>query len=309
VWAGTGDSITGGTGPMLIAGNAANNMKITGGAGDLGVFNLGKGNNVTGSTSGFTFVGDGYAGGGGNTIGGGASTVSGTIFGFTFPAGTVIIGGNQDVINGAGGTMLINSLVTSGDSITGGAGGATVWGGTGTTVTGGAGALQYNVGINSSVSGGAGQLNAFALGTGNKVTGGSSGTDFIDDSYAGGGSNVLTGGTAATRIIGGGGDTIVAGSGALQAEIKTGFGTETVNLGSQGAGGAGVRDVASVGGGTAATVTGWNVSTDVIESVTNVTGTTFTGTSTVVGGNTVLTFTDGNTMTIVGVAAGIKFST
>ena len=167
--------------------------------------------------------------------------------------------------------------------------------------------LQYNLGINSKVTAGPGKLNAFALGSGNTIGGGSSGTDFIDDSYAGGGNNRLVGGTGATRIIGGGGDTIAGGAGALQAEIKTGFGTETVNLSASGSAD-GVRDVASVGGGTAATVTGFSTANDVIESATNVTAGVFTGTSTVVAGNTVLTFTDGNQMTIIGVTSGIKFT-
>jgi len=180
VWAGNGDVISGGTGPMLVAGNSANNMKITGGAGDFVVFNLGKNNTVSGSTSGFTFIGDGYPGGGGNTIGGGASSVSGSIFGFTFPAGTVIIGGNGDVINRANGTMLVNAL-NGGQTVNGGLGAATVWAGPGGAVNGGPGAMQFNVGGGTKVTGGTGPLNAFFLFPGNTITGGSAlGKDEID---------------------------------------------------------------------------------------------------------------------------------
>jgi hypothetical protein len=284
-------------------------MKITGGTGDLGVFNLGKGNNISGSTAGFTFVGDGYAGGGGNTIGGGASSASGTIFGFTFPAGTVIIGGNGDVINGANGTMLVNAL-NGGQTVNGGLGAATVWAGPGGAVNGGPGAMQFNVGGGTKVTGGTGPLNAFFLFPGNTITGGSS-TNVINDAYGVGGNSSLIGGIGSSTIFGGTGDTIQGGTGTLEAKIFLGFGPETVNLGS---GVAGVRDVPSVAGGgtggTPVTVTGFaNNAANVIETP-NFDGTKFTGTSSSSAAGTLLTFTDGNTMLIAGVASvgAIKFT-
>jgi hypothetical protein len=307
VWAASGDSFTGGAGADTIAGNGGSNMKITGGTGNLTAFNFGTGNSVTGSTSGFTFVGDGY-GGSANTIGGGASSGPGTdAGGVSFTQGTEIIAGNKDVINGGSGTMLVNALGASGVTVTGGSGAATVWGGAGGAVTGGSGALQFNDGVGTKVTGGAGALNAFQLGAGNTISGGSS-TNVINDAYGLGGNSSLIGGAGSSTIFGGSGDTIQGGTGALEARILQGFGTATVNLGTAASG---VRDVASVVGsaGTKATVTGFLTASDVIESATNVTGTTFTGTSSVSGGNTLLTFTDGNTMTIVGVTTGIKFTT
>jgi hypothetical protein len=283
-------------------------MTAIGGAGNLTTFNFGTGNSVTGSTSGFTFVGDGY-GGSANTIGGGASSGPGTdAGGGSFTQGTEIIAGSKDVINGGSGTMLVNALGASGVTVTGGSGAATVWGGKGGAVTGGPGALQFNDGVGTKVTGGAGALNAFQLGAGNTIGGGSS-TNVINDAYGAGGTSLLIAGIGSSTIFGGSGDTIQGGTGALEARILQGFGPETVNLGS---GVSGVRDVVSVGGGgTAATVVGFaNNTGNVIESATNVTGTTFTGTSSVVGGNTLLTFTDGNTMLIAGVTSvgAIKFT-
>jgi hypothetical protein len=157
------------------------------------------------------------------------------------------------------------------------------------------------------VTGGAGPLNAFALAPGNTIAGGSS-TNVINDAYGFGGVSSLIGGAGSSTIFGGSGDTIQGGTGALEARILQGFGSQTVNLGS---GVSGVREVVSVGGGTGATVTGFNTTIDVIESATGVNSSgALTGgaTSTVTGGNTVISFTDGNILTIVGVTAGIKFS-
>jgi hypothetical protein len=305
---------------MTVNGAVASHVKITGGAGNLTVFNLiGTGSSVNGSTSGFTFVDDNY-GGSGNTIGGGAGNGPGKDPGTgTFAQGTEIIGGKGDVILGGSGTMLVNleKPGVTGVSVSGGSGAATIWGGAGDTITGGSGALQFNGIGGSSVTGGAGVLNAFNLGTGNTITGGSSGTDFIDDSYAGGGNNRLIGGTAATRIIGGSGDTISGGAGALSAEIKTGFGSETVNLATVPSGSADVvRDVSVGGAGTKSTVTGFSTSNDSIASATSVnpgggTGPSALGvgaTATASGSDTLITFADSSTMLVVGVAPGaIKF--
>jgi hypothetical protein len=308
VWAATGDSIAGGSGPMFAAGNGASNMKITGGAGNLTTFNFGTGNSVTGSTTGFTFVGDGY-GGSGNTIGGGGGNGPGTDpAGGSFTQGTEIIAGNKDVINGGSGTMLVNALGASGLTVTGGSGAATVWGGTGGADTGGPGALQFNDGVQTKVTGGAGALNAFQLGAGNTITGGSS-TNVINDAYGAGLNSLLIAGAGSSTIFGGSGDTIQGGTGALEARILQGFGPQTVNLGS---GVSGVRDVSVVGSAvTKATVTGFNTASDVIESATSVVAGALTlpASSTVTGGNTVISFTDGNIMTIVGVTTGIKFTT
>jgi hypothetical protein len=312
VWAGTGDTFIGGSGADTVTANTgANNMKITGGTGNLTVFNIGKANTVTGSTSGFTFIDDNY-GAGGSTISGGGGNGPGTdAGGGSFTQGTEIIAGKGDVILGGSGTMLVSLQKpgVTGVSVSGGSGASTIWGGPGDTITGGSGAMQFNGIGGSSVTGGAGALNAFDLGKGNTVSGGSS-TNFIDDSYGGGGNNLLTGGAGGTTIIGGSGDTIVGGPGSLEARIKTGFGAETVNLSASGSSD-GVRDVSNGGPGTAATVTGFNTANDVIESATNVTGGgVFTGSSSSTAAGTTLVFADGNTMFIAGVTnvASIKFT-
>jgi hypothetical protein len=376
VWAGTGDKITGGAGAMTVAGNGeaslggAINVKVTGAAGNLTMFNLGHGDSVTGSTSGWTFVDDNYPNGGGNTIVGGAGngTVT-TPLGTTVAAGTYIIGGTGDAIAGGSGTMLVNAL-KGGMSVTGGGGASTVWGATGDlitagtgfmevagggstiiggasgtsmlvidgakdsvkagagatsviggandTVTGGAGFLQFSAGTGTALTGGAGSVFAANLFTGNSIVGSTGSTTFMDDSYTDpanpskftGGTNTLVGGAGASTIIGGPGDSVVGGAGALEALFRNNLtGSETVDL-STGIGAAGVRDVSIAGGvGSKITVTGFATAGDKIESSQSVDGTgKFVGTSTVVGGNTTLTFVDGTTMTLLGVSDPTKIS-
>src|SRR5204863_3117183 len=117
-------------------------------------FNLGHGDSVTGSTSGFTFVDDNYPNGGGNTIvgGDGNGTVT-TPLGTTVAASTYIIGGTGDAIAGGAGTMLVNAL-KGGMSVTGGVGASTVWGATGDLITAGTGFMEV-AGGGSTINGGA----------------------------------------------------------------------------------------------------------------------------------------------------------
>jgi len=385
VWAGTGGQITGGTGAMTVAGinqvgdqslNSANN-KVSGGAGNLTVFDMGKGNVITGSTSGFTYVDDNYAGGGGNTITGGAG--NGPVTnpgGGTVSQGSWIIGGQGDLITGGTGTILVNAL-NGNMTVNGGAGAATVWGatgdkifggsgamqvsgnaltatggtgslfviggssdsviagggtttviaGAGNTVTGGVGTLQLNQGVGSTLVGGAGSVKAFDLGTGNSITGSTSGPTSIDDSYTDfttgaftGGANTLVGGAGSSTIIAGPSDSIVGGAGALEVILRSNLtGSETINL-SAGASSDGVRDDDVAGTselGSKSTVFGFQSGADFIRSATSVAvggGTgpgalTGTATAVFVGGNTVITFNDLSTMTVIGVAPGaIKFT-
>jgi hypothetical protein len=375
VWAGTGDSITGGAGALTVVGDGeaslggASKVTIVGGAGNLTAFNLGHGFNVTGSTSGFTFVDDNYSGGGGNTIVGGAKDgVVTTPLGSTVAAGTFIIGGTGDLITGGAGSMLVNALKggmtvnggtgvstvwgAAGDSITGGtgfmqagggkstivggatgsmlviggaedtikAGGGTmtVIGGSKDTVTGGAGSLQFNAGTATTLTGGAGAVSAFNLGISNSISGSTGAFTFIDDSYTSlsdptkftGGLNTLVGGLGASRIIAGPGDSVVARSGPLETEIRSNLNaSETVDL-SAGTSSDGVRDVSVLGGlGAKVTVTGFATVADKIESAQSVDSSgKFIGVSTVVGGDTLLTFLDGTTMTLVGVSDPTKIT-
>lgn len=297
VWAATGDQIIGGAGALLAAGDKANNMTIAGGAGDLTAFNFGTGNSVTGSTAGTTFIDDNY-GGSGNTLVGGAGS-------------TTVISGPGDVVRGGAGAMLLNALAGTA-TITGGGGPTTVWGATNESIIGGSAALQVagNAAAGETIAGGAGNLFAFNLGKNNSVVGSSSGTTFIDDNYGGGGSDTLKGGAGATTIIAGASASIIGGAGALQVGLYSTYTGDTIDLTAAGRGAASLRDNGVAGFKGSSTVTGFNASTDVIQSATSAPAGTFIGTSSSPGGNTTLTFVDGSTMTLIGVAdiGGIKFT-
>lgn len=372
VWAASGDVITGGAGAISVTGNSGNNMKITGGAGSLSAFNLGKGNTVTGSSSGFTFIDDSYSGGGNNTIGGGSGTgsaINPQTGNVAASQATFIKGGSGDVINAGASTTLVDANSKGSMSVNGGSGAITVWGGPGDVVTGGAGAmqidgdqisvtggsgnlnviqgksqtvtggsggttvagglaetvkggsglLQFTGGTGASVSGGAGDMKAFNLGSGNTIGGSTGAGSFtlIDDTYTNisgkvftGGTNTLGGGAGSVTVFAGPSDSVVAGTGTLEAVIRSNItGQETVNL-SAGPNQDGVRDANVAGAsGAVVTVTGFATATDKIESAQSVTATgSFLGTSTIAGGNTTLTFLDGTTMTLIGVSDPTKIS-
>jgi len=180
-------------------------------------------------------------------------------------------------------------------------------------VTGGAGAMQFNAGTGTTLTGGAGGVSAFNLGTGNSIVGSTAAATFMDDSYTNpadatkftGGTNTLVGGAAASRIIAGPSDSVVAGAGGLEAEIRSNLaGSVTV---AAGAGADGIRD-ANVGAGTTkVTVTGFATASDKIESAQSgaalVTASSKDG-----GGNVILNFIDGTTMTLIGVTDPTKIT-
>jgi serralysin len=200
----------------------------------------------------------------------------------TVNSNITVAGSSGDTIVGspfANDTTLIdasgaNQLTIPGpETITGGAGPTTVWAATGDNITGGAGSLFVagNGGNNMQITGGSGNLTAFNFGTGNTVTGSSSGTSVINDAY-GGGSNTITGGAGATTVFAGIGDTISRGAGALTLEDRQ--------------------------RGSTSTVTGFNIATDDIQ--TNSFIGFFLGTSKSDGmGGTILTFADGSTINLV----------
>lgn len=278
---GIGDLITGGSGPMLV--NALKGgMAVNGGGGSSTVWGA-PGDTITGG-AGFM-----QAGGGKSSIVGGAA------------------GSSMLVIDGAS------------DTVKAGAGSITVIGGSADAVTGGAGTMQFNGGTGTTVTGGAGAISAFNLGTGNNITGSTStvaGSTFMDDTYTNpggttftGGTNTLSGGGGASRIIAGPSDSVIAGTGSLEAEIRSNItGSETVDL-SKGTSSDGVRDVSVVGGaGAAVTVTGFATASDKIESATS-SGATLVATSTKDGGgNVILNFVDGTKMTLIGVTDPTKIT-
>ncbi len=100
------------------------------------------------------------------------------------------------------------------ETVTGGAGNTTVWGGKGDVITGGAGFMQVNdSGATGSqtVTGGAGALSIFDIGKNFSVTGSTAGTTFFDDTYSvsGAAGSVAIGG--GSSIVGGSGTTLLAG--------------------------------------------------------------------------------------------------
>jgi len=200
------------------------------------------------------------------------------------------------------------------------AGGATtVQGGANISVSGGAGPLQFagnddlaGGAAGATVIAGSGSLYAFNLGNKAKITGSTLNTTLIDDSYGKGGSGILTGGRAASTILGGNADSIVGGQGTLQVGLGSNISGATVDLTAGGRGPAAIRDNSVIGasGGTS-TVNGFNTLTDLIAAATSSPTGTFLGSSKSDGsGGTILTFLDGSTMDIAGVASvsSIKFT-
>jgi hypothetical protein len=243
-------------------------------------------------------------------LGTGAQTVIGS-------KGDTIVGGN------AGSALQVIDLTGTNDEVTAGP----------MTAIGGAGSLFVEAGDHDSISGGGGSLIVMA-GSFGTIAGGSGSTtvfgggpvsasefhprdgmDFRDtgDTF---GPDTVIGGSGPVTVFGGDGDSIIGGSGTLLVDISAqskihgsspstaGSGSETIDLGA-GTGAATLRDI-SVPGGTgplaATTVTGFSTVTDVIASKTSVSHSgEFLGTSSVSAGNTTLTFTDGSTMTLVGI--------
>ena len=157
--------------------------------------------------------------------------------------------GSNDTVVGAPGDTIVGSAISgvvqtifggTSDSISGGADTTNVVAAAFDTVAGNAGALTV-FGATSghlSITGGAGGLKAFDLGQKNVVTGGS-GPVFIDDSYAGGGSSTLTGGTGIANFLkGGNGDLLIGGNVGLTGQtIMDGHvGTNETIIGGFGAG-------------------------------------------------------------------------
>lgn len=190
--------------------------------------------------------------------------------------------GNGDDSNGNGDHghhHTVPGAVASNDSITGGSGPMTVIGGTSDSIKGGTGSLFVEDVTNSTVSAGTG---------GTTVVGGNN--DVINDSVSG---SLLVDIESRSSKKRDGDSPSVAGSGA-----------ETVNLGAS-HGMTTLNDISVPGGSgprAATTVTGFSTALDVIESKTSVNPHGhFLGTSSVAGGNTVLNFVDGSTMTLVGI--------
>ena len=136
--AGAATTVQGGAGGLEVDGGPAfaGSAQIIGGAGNLSVFAIGKGDTIAGGT-GANSINDAYGGGGNSNITGGNGTVVGT-----GGVNTLVIGAVGDTIIGGTGTMSVNGI--AGSMVIGVQGGnTTVQGGTGDTIIGaGAGTLQ-----------------------------------------------------------------------------------------------------------------------------------------------------------------------
>ena len=291
---------------------------------------------VTGSIEGTTNIGVAILGGAGDNIGligntgnelidasAGSQTVTGGA------GGTTVWGGKSDLITGGAGNLQVDDLTPSvggAEKITGGSGNLFVFNvGKSVTVTGSTLGTTfiddtYGSGGNSSITGGTGTAtsvfgglftaNTDIIGAAGDTITGQSGSMYVNAQL---GSQTVTGGSGAATVLGGNLDVIVGGSGSLRVDITAKrSGSEQITLGT----GADVlRDVSNPGGtgpAAATTVTGFNTTLDTIASATSVLPPTQFGTviSSSTGGNTTLTFADGSTMTLVGVASigAIKFT-
>ena len=270
------------------------------------------------------------------TLGTGAQTVVGstgdTIFGgnggrdpqvidLTGTAGKSVAG-PMTVVGGAG-PLFVEAR--NSDSITGGSGPLTVFGGTSDTITGGPGPLTVLGDMSDTITGGSGPLTVLGD-MSDKITGGSGALTVLggtSDTITGGTGGLfidavtksaISAGTGGTTVLGGDNDVVHdSGSGPLSVDIMSrsgifpltaGSGAETVDLGA-GHGPTTLRDTSVWGGSgplATTTVTGFSTTHDIIASDTSVTSNGhFEGTSTVSGGNSILTFVDGSKMTLVGI--------
>jgi hypothetical protein len=225
--------------------------------------------------------------------------------------GDLVNAGPMTAIGGAG-PLIIEA--GSGDSIVGGTGPTTVFGG------GRAGPGRSFGGDNDgNPHRGDGERDHGRNddGFGGGTVSGGPGRDRHDDQSGAGlfGNDTIVAGSGPMTVFGGGGDSITGGSGALLVDINSqdrvhgkspsiaGSGSEMIDL-TASSGAATLRDVSVAGGSgdaAATTVMGFS-DAEVIASKTSVSHAgEFLGTSSVSGGSTILTFTDGSTMTLAGI--------
>ncbi|HVC55829.1 MAG TPA: hypothetical protein VND95_07725 [Stellaceae bacterium] len=240
-----------------------------------------------------------------------------------------VTGSGGDTISGstvAGNTQLIDASNTNPgvnpgpETITGGAGNTTVWAAAGDNVTGGAGAITVagNAMNNMTISGASGNLETFNFGTGNSVTGATTGTTFIDDNYGGSG-NVLIGGggggsvTAPNglvvpdgtymvagindQVFGGSGSTLINAIPRAGSTITAGTGSDQIwaGTGESIIGSTGLLYVAGDGGGSD-TITGGGGAATVVGGATD----------SVTAGTGAMLYSNGNTSTLTGGSGNLE---
>lgn len=321
VGAGTGDSIAGGAGPETVFGggpathNGRDDDNHGRGNGHSDDQHHGRGDNHgqgqghdrgqghdQGRGNGHDDGHGGAGGFGGNTISGGTGPMT-------------VLGGRNDLITGGSGALTVREIPGASG------GGDTIVGGSGTNLILDRHTSGHNMitGGTGTVTGAGGQaVNTFVVSDRGDTVTGSSGSLSVN---GGMGHTTINAGLGGTTVDGGNRDVINnLGDGSLLVDIASrskgsvrGGGMETVNLGA-GHGATTLRDISVPGGNghhggshpggnlAETTVTGFSAVSDVIASATSVDkGGEFLGSSAVSGGNTVLTFIDGEKMTLVGI--------
>ena len=232
-------------------------------------------------------------GGAGDTINGSTGSGSATIIG---AAGDTITGGSgTDQINGDAGPELI----------TGGSGATTIWGGAGDTVSGGSGSTVIVSGGDEALAGGSGATTIWGsagdtingstgsgttaiIGAANSTITGGSGTDLIN---ATAGSELVVGGSGTTAVWAGAGDTVVSGTGNLDVTINHASYPGALLVGDDG-----VKGNATVTGFSQSVGDRIGFANQTAEAINNVVATAQSS-----NGNTLITFPDGGTMTLIGI--------
>lgn len=217
-------------------------------------------------------VSQSVSGSAGDTITAGNGAGSSLLVDASNARGDIVVGPETIIGGGAQETV----WAARGDSIVGGSGGMTVAGNGSNSPPGGSGSMT--------IVGGTGDLMVFDVGTTNSITGSSSGSTFIDSSYAGDGQNTITAGSGTSPVTLAG---ITAGN-----FIKIGIG-DSVNGGSGGTvlvdGHAGSFD--TINAGAASGITVWGGAND-----------------SVIGGSANLQFNDnvgGSNSTVIGGKGGL----
>ena len=238
-----------------------------------------------------------------------------------------VTGASGDTLTGGTGNNQFIDATLGAETVYGGTGGSeTIWGGAQTSIQGGSGGNETIVGAaGTTITGGSGGdefINGY--GGGQSITGGSGGNETIWGSSSGNPADTIQGGAGNETIVGGTGDTITGGSGNefinayLGGEsISGGSGNETIWGSESGQPGNTIQGAAAGGSATIAFSATHNAETlwddgtasgnDTVYNYNTAGGDNFSmasgetiSSSNVVGGNVVVTLSDGSTITFAG---------
>jgi len=268
-------AVYGGSGTLFMIGGSGR-MTVFGGTGSSTVFGGAGGSQIYGGSAGHNIL---VAGGGDNTVlgGGGGDTLvggAGTALLAMVEGGVAFGGTGTSTLFGASGGIMVAG--SGDDTLVGAAGNEALWGGAG----------------NATLFGGTG---ADTLGSGTGTTtlvAGSGPTTFVD----GGGHSAMWGGVGDTTVFGGTGNALV-NLGAGASEVVFGSGTMSVHGGA----GTDLYDVTrGLSDGGTDQISGFKPGTDQIDLFGYARQDL---TQTVSADNTILSFDDGTTITLMGVTS------